>query len=102
MGSGNTAVLLAMFAFVLMAVIGIVDQTIPLTSVIMRAFASILIFLFLGKIYSNIGRDLFREAISDAKTRHLEEAEANRHMLESETGLNLDDDESDTVDEVNA
>ncbi|GEM_PF-6944095 len=98
MGTSNTTILLAMFAFVLMAIIGIVDQTIPLTSVIMRAFAAILIFLFLGKIYSNIGRDLFREAINDAKNRRKEQSEISRNMFESETGLNLNEEVKNEVE----
>jgi hypothetical protein len=84
-----------MFGFVLMAIIGIVDQTIPLNVIIMRAFGAIGIFLFLGKIFSNIGRDLFREAINDSKNKRDEQAEATRNMLESDTGLTLDDDEED-------
>ena len=97
MGNNNTTILLAMFAFVLMAIIGIVDQTIPLTKIIIRAFIAIAIFIFLGKIYSNIGRDLFREAINDAKSRHNEQADAARSMLENETGLNLDETEEEKI-----
>ena len=91
MGSSNSAILLAMFAFVLMAIIGIINPAIPLTKIIMRAFVAIAIFMFLGKIYSNIGRDLFREAINESKIKRNEQAEATRSMLEGDTGFKSDE-----------
>lgn len=86
----SMAILLSMFAFVLVAILGILNADIPASRLGMCALVGLGVFYFLGKIYASVGRDLFREAVSDAKNRRNMQNNLARDLLDDEAEFEMD------------